>query len=103
MLSFLLYISEISYIWRHCECQLTKVSKFAGHYFSWGRGINRFCTSVAIEEPITPPVQIDHTQLLINGQFVDAVSGSPHSMIFPRTQNFQFFGLYVMAYHTKKL
>ena len=54
---------------------LTKVSKFAGRHFSWGRGINRFSTSVAIEEPITPPVQIDHTQLLINGQFVDAASG----------------------------
>jgi aldehyde dehydrogenase (NAD+) len=70
---------------------LTKVSTFAGRYFSWGRGINRFSTSVSIEEPITPPVQIDHTQLLINGQFVDAASGQPHSMIFPRTHNFQFF------------
>lgn len=74
MLAFLA-ISEISYLWRHSECKLTGVSKFAGRYFNRGRGINRFSTSVAIEEPITPPVQIDHTQLLINGQFVDAASG----------------------------
>ena len=54
---------------------LTKIMKFKGRYFSWGRAINRFSTSVAIEEPIRPTVQIDYTQLLINGQFVDAASG----------------------------
>ncbi|XP_062151345.1 benzaldehyde dehydrogenase, mitochondrial-like [Alnus glutinosa] len=56
-----------------------------GRCFSWGRGISRFSTSVAIEEPITPPVQIDHTQLLINGQFVDAVSGKTFPTLDPRT------------------
>ncbi|XP_059449147.1 benzaldehyde dehydrogenase, mitochondrial-like [Corylus avellana] len=56
-----------------------------GRHFSWGRGINRFSTSVAIEEPITPPVQIDHTQLLIDGKFVDAASGKTFPTLDPRT------------------
>ncbi|XP_050271283.1 benzaldehyde dehydrogenase, mitochondrial-like isoform X2 [Quercus robur] len=56
-----------------------------GRYFSWGRAINRFSTSVAIEEPIRPTVQIDYTQLLINGQFVDAASGKTFPTLDPRT------------------
>ncbi|XP_065625548.1 benzaldehyde dehydrogenase, mitochondrial [Quercus suber] len=56
-----------------------------GRYFSWGRAINRFSTSVAVEEPIRPTVQIDYTQLLINGQFVDAASGKTFPTLDPRT------------------
>lgn len=31
--------------------------------------------AAAAEDPITPPVKVDYTQLLINGQFVDSASG----------------------------
>lgn len=40
-----------------------------------------FSTATAIEEPIQPPVQVNHTQLLINGQFVDSASGKFVSLI----------------------
>ncbi|XP_078160171.1 benzaldehyde dehydrogenase, mitochondrial-like [Carex rostrata] len=45
----------------------------------------RFSTSTAIEDPITPPVQANYTQLLINGQFVDAASGKTFPTLDPRT------------------
>ncbi|XP_010914166.1 aldehyde dehydrogenase family 2 member B7, mitochondrial [Elaeis guineensis] len=47
--------------------------------------LQRFSTAVAVEEPITPPVQVHHTQLLINGQFVDAASGKTFPTLDPRT------------------
>lgn len=31
--------------------------------------------AAAAEDPVTPPVKVDYTQLLINGQFVDSASG----------------------------
>lgn len=47
---------------------------------------NRFSTSaLAEEELITPPVQINYTQNLINGQFVDAASGKTFPTYDPRT------------------
>lgn len=39
------------------------------------RPIHRFSTAAAVEELITPPVQVNITKLLINGQFVDSASG----------------------------
>ncbi|CAA7407717.1 unnamed protein product [Spirodela intermedia] len=50
-------------------------------------GIRRlFGTSaVAAEEPITPPVEVKHTQLLINGKFVDSASGKTFPTLDPRT------------------
>ncbi|XP_059670173.1 benzaldehyde dehydrogenase, mitochondrial-like [Cornus florida] len=60
-------------------------SRSFGRYSSWGRGINRFSTAVALEEPITPPVQINYTKLLINGQFVDSASGKTFPTLDPRT------------------
>lgn len=39
------------------------------------RNINRFSTAAAVEELVTPQVQISYTRHLINGQFVDAASG----------------------------
>ena len=48
------------------------------YFFSDNRsGISRlFGTAVAAtEEPIKPPVEVKHTQLLINGKFVDSASG----------------------------
>jgi hypothetical protein len=37
--------------------------------------LQRFSTAVAAEEPISPPVQVNYTKLLINGDFVDSASG----------------------------
>lgn len=42
----------------------------------------RFSTSAVIEDPITPPVEANYTQLLINGQLVDAASGKNNSTSF---------------------
>ncbi|KAJ6760667.1 ALDEHYDE DEHYDROGENASE-RELATED [Salix purpurea] len=50
-----------------------------------GRGIYRFSTAAALEETITPSVQISYTQHLINGQFVDAASGKTFPAYDPRT------------------
>ncbi|KAL6318535.1 hypothetical protein AAG906_000613 [Vitis piasezkii] len=48
-----------------------------GKNFNRGKSIHRFSTAAAaVEELITPTVQINYTQLLINGQFVDAASGN---------------------------
>ncbi|XP_058193204.1 benzaldehyde dehydrogenase, mitochondrial-like isoform X1 [Rhododendron vialii] len=50
-----------------------------------GRGGWKYSTAAAIEEPIKPSLTIDHTQLLINGKFVDAASGKTFSTLDPRT------------------
>ncbi|KAK1376545.1 Delta l-pyrroline-5-carboxylate synthetase [Heracleum sosnowskyi] len=42
-------------------------------------------STCAIEEPVKPPVEVKDTQLLIDGQFVDAVSGSTFPAMDPRT------------------
>uniref|UniRef100_A0A7N0V3R6 Aldehyde dehydrogenase domain-containing protein n=2 Tax=Kalanchoe fedtschenkoi TaxID=63787 RepID=A0A7N0V3R6_KALFE len=49
------------------------------------RGSNRFSAAAALEEPVTPPVQVKYTQLLINGQFVDSASGKKFPTYDPRT------------------
>ncbi|KAF5449852.1 hypothetical protein F2P56_030255, partial [Juglans regia] len=49
------------------------------------RGISKYSTDVAIENPVDPPVEVKHTQLLINGQFVDAASGKSFPTLDPRT------------------
>ncbi|KAJ0890329.1 putative aldehyde dehydrogenase (NAD(+)) [Helianthus annuus] len=41
--------------------------------------------AAALENPITPPVRINHTQLLINGKFVDSASGKTFPTLDPRT------------------
>ena len=40
-----------------------------------GSGPKGYRTAAALENPIIPNVEIKHTQLLINGEFVDAASG----------------------------
>lgn len=41
------------------------------------RRIHRFTTAaVRLEQPITPPLQINYTKLFINGQYVDSASGN---------------------------
>ncbi|KAM1397825.1 hypothetical protein ACFX2I_015361 [Malus domestica] len=53
---------------------------------SRGGSVSRFSsTAVATEELIIPPVQISHTQHLINGKFVDAASGKKFPTYDPRT------------------
>ncbi|KAF9688207.1 hypothetical protein SADUNF_Sadunf02G0173100 [Salix dunnii] len=68
-------------------------SSAAPCFFSRGRSVagqsRLICrynsTLVAVEEPIIPPVSVKHTQLLINGQFVDAASGKTFPTLDPRT------------------
>ncbi|KAG7979596.1 hypothetical protein I3843_05G138400 [Carya illinoinensis] len=49
------------------------------------RGISKYSTAAAIENPVDPPFEVKHTQLLINGQFVDAASGKSFPTLDPRT------------------
>lgn len=56
-----------------------------GSYSGGGTAITRFSTAAALEEPIVPPVKVEHTKLLINGQFVDAASGKTFPTLDPRT------------------
>ncbi|XVE67953.1 hypothetical protein DITRI_Ditri09bG0029300 [Diplodiscus trichospermus] len=65
----------------------TRTSLYSfGQFSSWGRGISSsFSTSAATDDPISPSIQIDHTQLLINGKFVEAVSGKTFPTLDPRT------------------
>ncbi|ERN05911.1 hypothetical protein AMTR_s00006p00268060 [Amborella trichopoda] len=44
-----------------------------------------FSSAVAAEEPITPPVQVEYTQLLIGGKYVDSASGKTFPTLDPRT------------------
>ncbi|KAK4402808.1 Aldehyde dehydrogenase family 2 member B7, mitochondrial [Sesamum angolense] len=54
-----------------------------------GRGIYRYSTAAALEDPIKPPVSVQYDKLLINGQFVDAhqffESGKTFPTLDPRT------------------
>lgn len=56
-----------------------------GQDSSRARGISRFSTAAVVEEPIIPPVQINYTKNLIDGQFVDAASGKTFPAYDPRT------------------
>lgn len=56
-----------------------------GETSNFCRRFRKFGTAAAIEDPIKPPVSVEHTQLLINGQFVDAVSGKTFPTLDPRT------------------
>ncbi|XP_030961193.1 aldehyde dehydrogenase family 2 member B7, mitochondrial-like isoform X1 [Quercus lobata] len=49
------------------------------------RGIYKYSTAAAVEDPINPPVKVNYTQLLIGGQFVDAASGKTFQTLDPRT------------------
>ncbi|KAG8489813.1 hypothetical protein CXB51_017912 [Gossypium anomalum] len=72
---------------RRISSLLSSSATSLGRFSSWGRRINSFSTAAAaaIDEPIQPSIQIDHTQLLINGQFVDAASGKSFPTVDPRT------------------
>ncbi|KAH7510751.1 hypothetical protein FEM48_ZijujUnG0098600 [Ziziphus jujuba var. spinosa] len=55
-----------------------------GRFPSAGR-VGKYSTAAAIEEPITPSVKVNYTQLLINGNFVDSASGKTFPTLDPRT------------------
>ncbi|XP_056169636.1 benzaldehyde dehydrogenase, mitochondrial-like isoform X2 [Syzygium oleosum] len=59
--------------------------QFSGRSRGWARGIGTYSSSSVVDEPITPPVKITDTQLLINGKFVDAASGKTFPTLDPRT------------------
>ncbi|WVZ24191.1 hypothetical protein V8G54_002735 [Vigna mungo] len=50
-----------------------------------GSRLSKYSTAAAIEEPIKPSVQVEYTQLLIDGKFVDAASGKTFPTLDPRT------------------
>ncbi|KAK4715798.1 hypothetical protein R3W88_014136 [Solanum pinnatisectum] len=45
----------------------------------------KYSTVAALEDPIKPTVNVDHTKLFINGQFVDSASGKTFPTLDPRT------------------
>ncbi|CAF2045839.1 unnamed protein product [Brassica napus] len=49
------------------------------------RGVYGYSNVAAAEDTITPPVKVEHTQLLIGGKFVDAASGKAFPTLDPRT------------------
>ncbi|XP_022776072.1 aldehyde dehydrogenase family 2 member B7, mitochondrial-like [Durio zibethinus] len=50
-----------------------------------GRVVSNYTTAAAFENPITPSVKVNYTQLLINGNFVDSASGRTFPTHDPRT------------------
>ncbi|KAK8582856.1 hypothetical protein V6N13_069624 [Hibiscus sabdariffa] len=50
-----------------------------------GRLVSGYSTAAAIENPTTPSVQVNCTQLFINGDFVDSASGKTFPTYDPRT------------------
>ncbi|GAB4839818.1 hypothetical protein Ancab_020528 [Ancistrocladus abbreviatus] len=61
------------------------LSRSLGSTSSLKRGVCKYSTVAAIDEPINPPVKVNYTQLLINGNFVDAASGKTFETLDPRT------------------
>lgn len=60
-----------------------KKKKLSGGNGYLGGLLSKYSTAAAIDEqPIKPSVQVDHTQLLIDGKFVDAASGECFSLSF---------------------
>ncbi|KAG6384153.1 hypothetical protein SASPL_156046 [Salvia splendens] len=56
-----------------------------GKQINGGRGMYRYSTAAAYENPITPPVSVQYDKLLIDGKFVDAASGKTFPTLDPRT------------------
>jgi len=51
------------------------LTKFSGLSCLWHRSLSETAASAADIMASKPPVQIEHSQLLIDGLFVDAASG----------------------------
>lgn len=68
------------FLWIHFLCE--KFCLLVGNFVCLGKNRclgssnGRYSTAAAVEELISPPVQISYTQHLINGHFVDAASGN---------------------------
>ncbi|KAG6426406.1 hypothetical protein SASPL_110629 [Salvia splendens] len=56
-----------------------------GKQINGGRGMYRYSTAAAYENPIKPPVSVQYDKLLIDGKFVDAASGKTFPTLDPRT------------------
>ncbi|PIN01760.1 Aldehyde dehydrogenase [Handroanthus impetiginosus] len=74
----------ISYLFSH-SLSRTSASVSLGRKYGLGRGIQSFTTAAVVEQPITPPIQVNYTKLVINGQFVDSASGKTFPTLDPRT------------------
>ncbi|XP_074309861.1 benzaldehyde dehydrogenase, mitochondrial-like [Silene latifolia] len=92
----LLFCSQIKY-WKGAMASV-KISSFLSRSArllpQYGRtrnlraaAVSRYSTAAAVEDPITPPVKVEYTKLLINGQFVDSASGKKFKTFDPRTGN----------------
>ncbi|KAL0416999.1 UNVERIFIED_CONTAM: Aldehyde dehydrogenase family 2 member B4, mitochondrial [Sesamum latifolium] len=76
---------RISYFFSRSLALPTSPASLARKYGLLGGGMQRYTTATVIEEPIIPPVQVNYTKLLINGQFVDSASGKTFPTLDPRT------------------
>ncbi|XP_026431286.1 aldehyde dehydrogenase family 2 member B4, mitochondrial-like [Papaver somniferum] len=64
------------------------LSSLKGKNINLGRcSVSRYSTAIGLEEPITPPVKVNYTKLLINGEFVNSASGKTFPTHDPRTGN----------------
>ncbi|XP_022733890.1 aldehyde dehydrogenase family 2 member B7, mitochondrial-like [Durio zibethinus] len=58
---------------------------FKGRISQVGRVVSSYSTAATVENPSTPSVNVNYTQLLINGNFVDSASGKTFPTYDPRT------------------
>ncbi|XWS68981.1 hypothetical protein CRYUN_Cryun04dG0140500 [Craigia yunnanensis] len=63
---------------------LSSALLFKGRISGVGRMFSSYSTA-AVNNPITPSVEVNYTQLLINGNFVDSASGKTFPTLDPRT------------------
>ncbi|RWR83490.1 glutathione S-transferase [Cinnamomum micranthum f. kanehirae] len=64
----------------------TQVSNDGSDPRIWQGTVYKYGIASAPEEPITPPVQMNYTQLLINGQLVDVALGKTFPTLDPTTR-----------------
>ncbi|XP_021726993.1 aldehyde dehydrogenase family 2 member B7, mitochondrial-like [Chenopodium quinoa] len=77
----------ISSVFSRALVSSTRSTLSQGRACQLRRVVCRYSTTAAAEEPITPPVKVKYTQLLINGKFVDSASGKKFKTNDPRTGN----------------
>ncbi|KAG4970853.1 hypothetical protein JHK85_037274 [Glycine max] len=76
-------LSTLHYV---CSSSASATKRCLGLYSHWQRSISGIAASVVADvEPSIAPVQIDQSQLLIDGKFVDAASGKTFPTFDPRT------------------
>ncbi|CAK9169371.1 unnamed protein product [Ilex paraguariensis] len=72
-------------IWTLLLSPVPEIKNVQRRNFSLRRETPRFSTAALTEELVIPPVQVNYTQLLINGKFVDSASGKTFPTFDPRT------------------